>query len=368
MSTMQMKSGFRRIHAGWYAGVCLLALALLGLVLYGTGIFDSWRDDRSLDRACDGTLAQGGLRAALHSSDLSAGGEGDGGYLTACRVHNAGSGPQGSSLLLKLRWGSAAAPAESLAWYNADYNGVKGQAAPLGHGWSGVVRHDDTYQVMVALDCVNEKGKALVAYGDLLGTSNGATLTGLGRVTTETAQKAAEKYGCRVKAGRRLTSLSTARLGTPDTAKPLQRAQGSCVALRGTAAARNGTPEVMEYPADPDAPQTNCYLVTKGKKPGYGLYAYYGAAAKDFLVSEGSRLKEGYGPSHGDRDYAWATATCPRSAQSAVFVLYHLYDRDTDSYPVPHYSASFARSALQAFAGHEAQQRGCTDVRAMSRS
>ncbi|MGW4563135.1 hypothetical protein ACWEN3_12235 [Streptomyces sp. NPDC004561] len=53
----------------------------------------------------------------------------------------------------------------------------------------------------------------------------------------------------------------------------------------------------------------------------------------------------------------------PRSAQQAVFVLYHLYDRDTDSYPVPHYSASFARSALKAFAEHEAQRRGCTDVR-----
>jgi hypothetical protein len=46
-----------------------------------------------------------------------------------------------------------------------------------------------------------------------------------------------------------------------------------------------------------------------------------------------------------------------------VFVLYHLYDRDTDSYPVAHYSASFARSALGAFADQEAEQRGCTDVR-----
>ncbi|MEU0006499.1 hypothetical protein ABZ079_20050 [Streptomyces sp. NPDC006314] len=357
---MQMKSGFRRMHAGWYAGACLLALAVLGLVLYGTGTLGT-RDDRSLDRACDGTLAQGGLRAALHSSDLSAGDEGDGDYLTACSVHTAESGPQGSSLRLKLRWSTAAPPSDTLTWYNADYNGVRAQAAPLGHGWSGVVRRDGTYQVMVTLDCVNQKNKALVAYGDLLGTANSSTLGGLGRVTTETAQKAAGKHGCQVRAGKRLTSLSTARLGPPGTAKPLERAQGSCVALRGTAAARNGMPEVMEYPADPDAPQTNCYLVTKAKKPGYGLYAYYGAAAKDFLSSEGSRLKEGYGPTHGDRDYAWATATCPQSAQPAVFVLYRLYDRDTDTYPVPHHSASFADAALKAFADHEAKQHGCTE-------
>ncbi|MEV6055728.1 hypothetical protein [Streptomyces sp. NPDC052107] len=248
------------------------------------------------------------------------------------------------------------------------WRGSSEHAAPLGHGWSGVVRYEGgTYQVMVALDCINQENKTLVAYGDLLGTSNGTTLTGLGRVTTETAEKAAEKHGCQVKAGKQLTGLSTARLGTPDTAKPLPQAQGSRAALRGTDAVQNGTPAVMEYPADPDAPQTNCYLVTKAKKPGHGLYAYYGAAAKDFLTSEGDRLKEGYGPTHSGRDYAWATATCPRSAQQAVFVLYHLYDRDTDTYPVPNYSASFARSALRAFADHEAEQRGCSDVRMMTR-
>jgi hypothetical protein len=123
---------------------------------------------------------------------------------------------------------------------------------------------------MVALDCVNQKSKALVAYGDLLGTSDSTTLTGLGRVTTETARKAAQKYGCQVKAGERLTGLSTARLGTPSTAKPLQQAEGACVGLRDTTAAQNGTPEIMEYPSDTDAPQTNCYLATKGTKPGYG--------------------------------------------------------------------------------------------------
>ncbi|MEV8555469.1 hypothetical protein AB0478_03150 [Streptomyces sp. NPDC051917] len=338
-------------------------------MLYGTGTFGSGRDDSSLDRACDGSLAQGGLSAALHSSHLSADGEGDSDYLAACRVRNAESGPQSGSLELKLRWSTSKAPSSTLTWYNEDYDGVREQAAPLGHGWSGVVRYEGgTYQVMVALDCVNQKNKALVAYGDLLGASNGTTLTGLGRVTTETAERAAEKHGCQVRAGKQLTGLSTARLGTPDTAKPLQQAQGSCVALRRTAAAQSDTPEIMEYPADPDAPQTNCYLVTKAKKPGYGLYAYYGAAAKDFLASEGDQLKEGYGPTHSDRDYAWATATCPRSAQQAVFVLYHLHDRDTDTYPVPQYSASFARSALQAFTDHEAKQRGCSDVRIMPRA
>ncbi|GGR52955.1 MULTISPECIES: hypothetical protein [Streptomyces] len=360
---MQTKSGLRPRRAGWYAGALLLVLALLGLVLYGTGVIGSGGDDDSVDRACGGTLAQGGLSAALHSSRLSAEDLDDGDYLAACRVRTEGSGAKRGSLEVKLRWSTSKAPDSTLVWYNANYNGVRDQAAPLGHGWSGVVRRESgTYQVMVALDCVNQRNKALVAYGDLLGAANSTTLTGLGRVTTETAREAAEKHGCQVEPGRRVTGLSPDTIGRPDAAGPLRQADGSCAALRDTEAERNGTPDVLEYPADTDTPQVNCYLVTKTGKPGYGLYAYYGASAKDFLASEEAALKAAAGP-YGERDYAWATATCPRSAQPAVFALYHLYDEDTEGYPVPHYSASFARSALTAFAAHEAKQRGCGSVR-----
>ncbi|MCE0447512.1 hypothetical protein LT493_35300 [Streptomyces tricolor] len=68
---------------------------------------------------------------------------------------------------------------------------------------------------MVALDCLNQKDKALVAYGDLYGAADGTALTGLGRVTTETARAAAGKYGCRARAGKPLTQVSTARLRHP---------------------------------------------------------------------------------------------------------------------------------------------------------
>lgn len=351
-----MKSGFRRIGAKLYALALVLSLVIVAWVLYGTGAYDSWRDSRSLDQACDGTLAQGGLSEALRSSNLSAGSEGDSDYLTACNVHNSETGPQASAVDLKLRWSTASAPSGELVWYDSAYNGVRAQAAPLGNGWSGVVRQDGIGQVMVMLDCVNQKNKALVAYGDLSGPENSTTMTGLGRVTSETAQKAAEKYGCQAKPGKQLTYVSTAELGKPGTAKPLAQAQGSCAALRGTKAAQSGTPQIMEYPADADAPQTNCYLVTKDKKPGYGLYAYYGAAAKDFQ-------SVGF-PS--DKDWAWATAKCPQSSQEATFMIYRLYDTDTDTNPVAHYSAKFAKSALKAFADNEAQLRGCSDVHVSS--
>jgi hypothetical protein len=363
MSTMQINSRLRRIHAGWYVGAFVLVLGIAAQVLYSTGAYDSWRNGRTLDRACDGTLAQGGLQAALHSSSLRAGQVDDGDYVTACRVESQESGPQGGSLEVKLRWSTVAPPSDTLVWYSEDSTGVRGQAAPLGNGWPGVVRHDETWQVMVTLDCQNQKGKALVAYGDLYGSDSGSALTGLGRVTTETAQKAAAAHGCQAEAGKQLTRVSAP--GKADTAVPLSQTRGSCSALRNLAATAtdSGTPSALEEPSDARAPQVNCYLVTGAKKPGYGLYAYYGAAAKDFLTSQGSSLKEGYGAAHEDKNYAWATATCPRSTQPAVFVLYLLHDRDTDAYPAGHYSASFAASALKAFADGETKQRGCTDAR-----
>ncbi|POX62178.1 hypothetical protein C3492_18175 [Streptomyces sp. Ru62] len=106
----------------------------------------------------------------------------------------------------------------------------------------------------------------------------------------------------RVRAGKPLTHVSTARLGEPGTAKPFAQAQGSCAALRDTAVAGSGTPGIMGYPADTDAPQTNCYLVTGAKKPAYGLYAYYGVAAEDF---------ESAGFGGPDHDFVLATASCP---------------------------------------------------------
>ncbi|MFD5077516.1 hypothetical protein [Streptomyces sp. NPDC058371] len=365
---MQINSRLRRIRTGWYVGAFVLVLGVVAQVLYSSGAYDAWQNDRSLDRACDGTLAQGGLESALHTSRLRASQVDAHDYLTACRVQGGDSGPQSGSLELKLRWSSATPPSGTLAWYNQDYDGTTGQAAPLGSGWPGILRHDETWQVMVALDCQNQRSKALVAYGDLYASDNGTALTGLGRVMTETAQKAAAKYGCRAKAGKPVTQVSAPTLGKPESAKPLTQAQGSCAALRELAptAAKSGTPEAMEYPADAQAPQVNCYLATPDKKPGYGLYAYYGAAAKDFLASEGRHLKGGYGATQRDDDYAWATAKCSESTQSAVFVLYRLFDGDTDTYPVPHYSGKFATSAVKAFADHEAQQRGCTDVQLAS--
>lgn len=51
MTSWQTKSGSRQVHAGWYAGACLLVLALVGAVLYGSGAFGSGGGEESLDRA-----------------------------------------------------------------------------------------------------------------------------------------------------------------------------------------------------------------------------------------------------------------------------------------------------------------------------
>ncbi|MCH0567050.1 hypothetical protein [Streptomyces sp. MUM 2J] len=354
----------RRSRVAWALGSVLSALGIAAFVLYSTGAYASWRDQRSLDSACDGTLAQGGLDAALNSSHQRARAD-DPDYLASCLVNRPDTGRHGGALTIRLRWSNQSATLATLAPLGQNANGVKGQAAPLGSGWPGVIRYDGTAQVVVALECQNAKDKALLAYGDLIrwpedAKETGPVLTGLGRVTTETAQKAAAKYGCRAKGGTRLTHVSPPVPARDMVPQSLSTARGSCAALVGLAgrAAEAGTPDAVEYPADRDTPQVNCYLFTPDRKPGYGLYAYYGALAKDF---QSSGFTE-----HAD-DYVWATAQCPGSAQDAVFVLYRLYDRETGSYPVAHYSGRFARSALKAFADHEAKLRGCTGVHVVSR-
>ncbi|BBC94231.1 hypothetical protein SRO_3055 [Streptomyces rochei] len=111
MTSWQTKSGTRQVHAGWYAGACLLVLALVGAVLYGGGAFGSGGGEESLDRACGGSLAQGGLSEALHASDFSAEEDGDGDYLAACRVRAQESGPVSS--------GTRAAPTRSWPHWTA---------------------------------------------------------------------------------------------------------------------------------------------------------------------------------------------------------------------------------------------------------
>ncbi|WP_406508768.1 hypothetical protein [Streptomyces sp. NBC_00212] len=348
-----------------------MVLAIVAQVLYSTGIYDSWRDSRSVDRACGGMLAQGELDTALESSELRAKSlELDDGYLAHCLVLRADSGRNGS-LEMSLRWSSTKPSALETFPRSFDItNGVRGQAAPLGKGWPGIVRNGEFPGVQIALDCHNDRNKALVAYGSFAppgGAPSGsaADLAGLGRVTAETAQKAAAKYGCQASGGERLTDVTLPPYGPkPDPTKPLDQSQGSCAALRGLAptATQNGVQQAMEFPADAQAPQVNCYLATSSQKPGYGLFAFYGASAK--AVRAGgvpSSLKTPDEP----RDYAWATAKCPQSTEPADFLITRLTEVNGNgvTYPVPHYSPDFANTALKAFVDNEAKQRGCTDVR-----
>ncbi|GAA2452441.1 hypothetical protein ACFPFX_13540 [Streptomyces mauvecolor] len=367
---MQKISRLRRIHPGWYAGTFIAVLAIVAQVLYSTGIYDSWRNSRSVDQACGGILAQGELATALDSSELRAKPlDLDDGYLAHCLVLRADSGRNGS-LEMSLRW-STTKPSSLEAFPSSSDldNGTMGQVAPLGGGWSGIVRNDGSAAVQVALDCRNDRSKALVAYGSFAApgfapSKSAAALTGLGRVTTETARKTAAKYGCEASGGEKLTTVSSPPYGArPNPAKPLGQSTGSCAALRTLApmAAQHDVPQAMEYPADAQAPQVNCYLATPSTKPGYGLYAFYGTSAKMFRAGATRWLTS---PGE-DRTYASAIAKCPQSTEPAAFVITHLLEVHGNdiTYPAPHYSPDFANTALKAFADHEAKQRGCTDVR-----
>ncbi|MFE9372160.1 hypothetical protein ACFYM2_20665 [Streptomyces sp. NPDC006711] len=370
---MQKNPRLRRIHPGWYAGAFVAVLAIAAQVVYSTGLYGSWRDSRSVDRACGGNVARPELATALESSHLRARSlELDDGYLAHCLVLRADSARNGS-LEMSLRW-SSTGPAPLEAFPSDITNGFKGAASPLGKGWPGIARSGDGGAVQVALDCRNDRGKALIAHGrfappGFAPSRSTAALTGLGQVTAETARKAAEKYGCRTSGGGKLSDVSAPPVGAGSyRAKPLGQSQGSCAALRDLAptATPSGTPLAVEFPADTRAPQVNCYLATASQKPGYGLFAFYGATAKEFRTSAAARsLKRLEGDLAEDKDSVWATAQCPQSAEPASFLLTRLQEVTASAvtYPAPRSSPDFANTALKAFADGEAKQRGCTDVR-----
>ncbi|MEU6218370.1 hypothetical protein ABZ845_12750 [Streptomyces sp. NPDC047022] len=290
--------------------------------------------------------------------------------MSSCLVNRPDTGQHGGALDVRIRWSSDEVPSGAQVWYEGSDDDFRGRAAPLGGGWPGIVRADGDAQVIVALDCRNQKNKALVVQGDLVSPPQdtrreGTVADGLGRVTAETALKAAGRYGCEASGGGKLTQVRVPDRRTTGSTEPVEKAEGSCSAVRGLSrqATAAGVPDIMEYPADSRAPQVNCYLLTPGKKPGYGLYAYYGAVAKDFRVSS-----YGGGSRFTGKDTAWATARCPQYAEPARFALYRLHEpgTDRDAYSVRAYSADFAEAALKSFADDEAKRRGCTDVRMVS--
>ncbi|WP_328397355.1 hypothetical protein OHS70_14195 [Streptomyces sp. NBC_00390] len=353
-------------NRGPVAVVLVSCLALLAGVLHFTGVLGEWRDGMSLDRACRGTLARSGLVEALDgdrvaSSDLES--DPGSGALTRCAVTSRDSH---DSLRIDVRWGSDADD-QALSLRRADMTGVLGRAAPLGGDWPGAFSlGGDVPQVSVVLACRNRKDESLFVSSLLSGSGGGpgdggARQAAQARLTTATAMKAAEEFGCEASGGKETTDAPDDPLGAP---VPLDRANGTCAALRPSAAEarKAGVPGAMESVGQKNASLTDCFLATPGGEPGYRLSAAYGPLAKAFRALTPTRLRGQAGAVEGT-NHAWATARCPGSAERAVFTLWRVHDPQKNSFAVKKRSASFEAAALKAFAGQSARAQGCSDLR-----
>ncbi|MFC6061530.1 hypothetical protein [Streptomyces ochraceiscleroticus] len=346
--------------------IALCCLAIIAGVLYATGVYDRWRDDMSLDDACAGTVARGDLASALGSKEVRASGAGDEGEgaLAACQVHDRTS--EESRLVLDIRWAGDPGRDFRLAPHPSSHTG-QGAVAPLEHGWPGVASQGpNAYQVSLVMECRNRKNDALFVNGNLLRGEHSAgagARAAFARVTTETAARAAKRFGCKAASGTRITHIADP---LSDEQRRVSHAKGTCAALRpySKEAEAAGLDAVRETAATRNAPVEDCFVGTADDPgtPSYRALALFGPYPR-MVRDAGDTTAFGNVGKSGKNHTAWATAKCPGSSDRALFTLGQIASANTSAGKRHYLPAQTEVDVLTAFAKDSADRHGCTDVR-----
>ncbi|MFH9608133.1 hypothetical protein [Streptomyces sp. NPDC017448] len=340
------RRGVRRT-AAWTVTAAVLA----GGLFWASGGYDSWRDDRALDSACDGDLAAGAVRELFDgASPTSAGGDDRGRWI--CTVSAAGDG-SGADLRLWARDTDGPSLLE----------GVDGYDAPLGHGWTGSFHFDpddeDTHEARAALllSCGKGSGhgRMMTAEAELGrgGFDDPVSRERLVAVLTETATAYARRTGCAARTGGRVKDVGVTT--TRADRKPVAAATGSCAGVVDEkTAARWGVHTVREITEGP-APLENCALGGRSGALLYGFTASYGPPAR-----EARRRLDYRSDGHSTRSGAYELAArCPGAGGTALFQVETLRDEDDPEMAAPVVDHRGLRAALQRFAERSAKKHGC---------
>ncbi|NEB40943.1 hypothetical protein [Streptomyces sp. SID14515] len=354
---------WRRLRVRRTAAWTVTAAVLAGGLFWVSGGYDSWRDDRALDTACDGDLAAGAVRELFDGISLTSSGSwSDRRYCTV----SASDDDTDTGLSL---WAGHTERMTNLE--NSD-----GFDAPLGHGWTGSFRFDpdsedpDEAGAVLLLSCGKESGhgRLMTVDADLGrgGFDDPVARERLVAVLTETATAYTRRTGCEAPAGGRVkdVGVSTNRRDY----KPVAAATGSCAGvLDEKTAARWGVSTVREVTADP-APLENCDLGGLRGAFLYGLTASYGPSARyarmrldDWRDSDAAARR---GPDALSGSYALA-ARCPGAGGTALFEVDTLGDEDNPKLAAPLVDHRGLRAALQRFAERSAKKHGCEAPRAV---
>ncbi|MFF4858094.1 hypothetical protein ACFY2N_24670 [Streptomyces rubiginosohelvolus] len=341
---------WRRRRVRRTAAWTVTAAVLAGGLFWVSGGYDSWRDDRALDSACDGDLAAGAVRELFDGISLTSSGRwADRGHCTV----SASDDDTDAGLVLWAR------DTEGLG----ELTDVGGFDAPLGHGWTGSFRFDpddedtDEARATLLLSCGKGSGhgQVMTADADLGrgGFDDPLARERLVAVLTETATAYTRRTGCAAPVGGRVKNVGVTT--TRADYKPVAKATGSCAGLLdGKTAARWGVRTVREVAGDP-APGENCVLGSRSGAFLHGFSAYYGPDA------ESARMRLDYrGDDHAARTGAYAmTARCPGAGGTAVFQVETLVDDGDPVRAAPVVDHKGLRAALQRFAERSAKRHGC---------
>ncbi|EGE43981.1 hypothetical protein SACT1_4659 [Streptomyces sp. ACT-1] len=349
----------RRVRraAAWTVTAAVLA----GALFWVSGGYDSWRDDRALDSACDGDLAAGAVRELFDGVSLTS--SAHWGDRRHCTV-GASDDDTDAGLVLWAR------DTEGLG----ELADVGGFDAPLGHGWTGSFRFDpddedrDEARATLLLSCGkgSGNGRVMTADADLGrgGFDDPVARERLVAVLTETATAYTRRTGCAAPVGERVRNVGVTT--TLRDHKPVADATGSCAGLLdGGTAARWGVRTVREIPTAP-APVEDCALGGLRGTFLYGFTARYGpAAAWEQTRLDHRRDAEARTGADAPNARYVLTARCPGVGGTALFQVGALHDVDAPELAAPAVDHEELRAALRRFAERSAKNHGCEKPRAV---
>ncbi|MGW4054325.1 hypothetical protein ACWENA_26225 [Streptomyces sp. NPDC004779] len=165
-----------------------------------------------------------------------------------------------------------------VAAHRASGAAEEADATPIGHGWNGSFTISGIPQAAVLVDCAPMAGGGLLVLGEARKDADELTerqLTGVARLTTETARRAAERLRCEGPLGERPDSVDVPESGERHPAE----ARETC---RGVVSSRDAeildVTTVDEYKAG-RALTEECD-VNLGGGGHVRINAYYGASAR----------------------------------------------------------------------------------------
>ncbi|MFE6754337.1 hypothetical protein ACFVDQ_12105 [Streptomyces sp. NPDC057684] len=233
-------------------------------------------------------------------------------------------------------------------------------ATPLGGGWRG---YTDVQNTVAALTCRDGGSVVVTAQGDGVEDDDqapgGRARVGRDRVqrladlTTATAARAAERWGC----GAKVPAGPPAPPAVSSAPEPVPLLDGTCAGID------TGQDMLVDWAwetqPDRNALEERCVLGTwqtpyQGDQEGrlYSFSASYGPSALEERLRSQERLD--YEPRHQKSPYR-ASAQCPGDTERARFSVAP-YDA------TPH-DKKFATAAFKAFVRHAVERHGCGDLR-----